>query len=95
MPKRTIADLSPADRMRYQLMQLGTSQRGAARMLGIDSRTMRKYCSGQSVPRVIDLAMQGLIAIKVEAEDRNALRERRSKLSKAREGQLAEPVTGG
>lgn len=64
MPKRVSADLSPADRLRLQILQARTSQRGAARKLGIDERTMRRYCSGRyDVPRVIDLAMQHLVAM--------------------------------
>lgn len=63
MPKRIDADLSPADRIRYQLLLAGLSQRAGARALGIDDRTMRKYCSGHyAVPRVVDLAMQFLVA---------------------------------
>lgn len=63
MPKRTNADLSPADRLRYQLLLCGLSQRGAARVLGINERTMRRYCSGQHpVHRLMDYAMKGLIA---------------------------------
>jgi len=83
MPKRAPAELSPADTIRYQLMILRMSQRGAARALGIDSRTFRKYCAGEPVPRVIDLAMQGLIARK-QLEESIALRRARSRLPGAR-----------
>lgn len=63
MSKRMAADISPADRIRYQLLLCGLSQRGAARKLGIDARTMRKYCLAErGVPRILDYAMQGLIA---------------------------------
>ena len=63
MPKRALAPLTPADRIRYQLMLCGLTQRGAARRLGLNERTMRKYCSGQfPVPLYIDWAMKGMIA---------------------------------
>ena len=62
MPKRIDADLSPSDRIRFQLLLCGLSQRAGARALGIDDRTMRYYCSGtRPIPRVVDLAMQMLI----------------------------------
>lgn len=61
MPKRTDADLSPADRLRYQLLLCGLSQRGAARELGIHERAFRRYCAGDMVPRVVDYAMQYLV----------------------------------
>lgn len=62
MPKRLAADISPADRIRYQLLLCGLSQRGGARELGIDDRIMRHYCTGtRTVPRCIDLAMQYLV----------------------------------
>lgn len=39
----------------------GLSQRGAARALGINERTMRRYVSGDApVPRVIVLALERL-----------------------------------
>ena len=47
-----------------QLEDAGLSQRGAARELGIDERTMRKYCSGDlPVPRTIILALRYLALI--------------------------------
>jgi len=61
MTRRILADLSPADRIRYQLMLCGLSQRSGARELGIDDRTMRHYCAGKPVPRFIDYAMQYLV----------------------------------
>ena len=39
----------------------GLSQRAAAKALGINERTMRRYCSGDAaVPRVIVLALERL-----------------------------------
>ncbi len=40
-PRRTDADL-----LRDHISSAGMSQRGAAKALGIDERTMRKYCAG-------------------------------------------------
>ena len=77
MSKRQPADLNPADRIRYQLASCGLSQRAGARLLGIDDRTMRYYCSGtRTVPRFIDLAMQMLIVL--EREGRNVSPSKRS-----------------
>jgi hypothetical protein len=77
--KRRLAEQSPTDTLRYQLMILRLSQRGAARALGIDSRTFRYYCSGQKViPHLLNLALEGLIA-RQEREDKKALRRERLK----------------
>jgi hypothetical protein len=55
-----------ADYIRQQLSIAGLSQRGAARELGIDERTMRHYCSGnQPVPPVVSLALRHLAAIRL------------------------------
>lgn len=52
---------SDADRLRKLLSDAGLSQRGAARQLDIDERTMRRYCSGElDVPRVVWLAIEAL-----------------------------------
>lgn len=38
------------------------SQREAARLLGIDERTMRRYCSGEApIPTVVELAIDHLV----------------------------------
>jgi hypothetical protein len=69
MAKRIPADLNPADRIRYQLLLCGLSQRAGARALGIDPRTMRYYCSGtRMVPRHIDLAMQMVVILRREGK---------------------------
>lgn len=76
MPKRISAELSPTDCLRYQLTILGLSQRGAARALGIDSRTFRYYASGQKpIPRLLNLALEGLIAL-AKLEEKKALKRR-------------------
>jgi hypothetical protein len=50
--------MTPAE-LREQLEKGGLSQRGAARELGLDERTMRKYCAGNlPVPKVVELALR-------------------------------------
>lgn len=50
-----------ASRIRAELTRLGRSQRGAAAELGIDPRTMRRYCAGDlPVPQVVWLALSAL-----------------------------------
>jgi len=41
---------TPADKLRALLERAELSQRGAARLLGVDERTMRMWCAGQGVP---------------------------------------------
>jgi len=53
--------MTPADKLRDRLASLDLTQRGAARALHIDERTMRRYCSGtHPIPQVIWLALDGL-----------------------------------
>ena len=49
-----------ANRLRDLLATLGLSQRGAARLLGIGERTMRRYCAGYPIPQVVWLALASL-----------------------------------
>lgn len=45
-------------RLRNLLADAGLSQRGAARALDLDERTMRRYCAGDTpVPKVVWLAL--------------------------------------
>ena len=47
------------DQLRELLATVGLSQRGAARELGIDERTMRRYCAGKlPIPIPIQLALR-------------------------------------
>lgn len=62
--KREPAPLTQRDRVRYLLMLAGCSQCAGARAIGIHARTMRRYCLGEPMPKVIDYALLGLIAIK-------------------------------
>jgi hypothetical protein len=53
--------LSHADIIRHHLAEAGLSQRAAAQELGIDDRTMRRYCSGDLlVPPLVILALMQL-----------------------------------
>jgi len=46
------------EELRAFLQKHGLSQRGAARQIGIDERTMRRYCAGElPVPRVVEMAL--------------------------------------
>jgi len=50
--------------IRQLIEQAGLSQRGAARAIGINERTMRKYCAaGAEVPLVVILAMKYIILV--------------------------------
>lgn len=50
-----------ADKLRAELTRLGRSQRGLARELGLDERTMRRYCSGElEVPVILWAALKGM-----------------------------------
>lgn len=52
-----------ATRIREAITSLGLSQRGLARALDLDERTVRRYCSGElPVPRVVWLALDSLPA---------------------------------
>jgi hypothetical protein len=51
-------DSRDADRLRLLISNAGLSQRGAARELGVDERTMRYWCSGDQTPPT--MAFRGL-----------------------------------
>jgi plasmid maintenance system antidote protein VapI len=54
---------SPASLLRTALTELGLSQSGAARILGISERTMRRYCADQlDVPPVVFMALRDMKA---------------------------------
>ncbi len=51
------------DQLRAALDRLGLTQVGAARLLGIDPRTMRRYCAGDlDIPKWLPLALKGIKA---------------------------------
>ena len=49
-----------ATTFRAALALAGLTQRGAARALEINERTVRRYCAGYPVPRVVWLALERL-----------------------------------
>lgn len=59
--ERDYATPSDATRVRDLIAQIGLGQRGAARELEINERTMRGYCAGDKVPRVVMLALERLL----------------------------------
>ncbi len=62
MPKRIHAKLAAGDVLRYQCMVCNLTMAAAARKLGLDPRTFRRYVRGhRDVPRYLPYAMLGLI----------------------------------
>ena len=45
---------------RSALRRAGLTQRGAARALGINERTVRRYAAGERIPMVVWLALKAL-----------------------------------
>lgn len=58
----TAPDRYPFSRQlfRLALRHAGLTQRGAARVLGINERTVRRYAAGYPVPTVVWLALRAL-----------------------------------
>lgn len=54
-PNRVSRDL-----FRSALARAGLTQRGAARALGINERTVRRYAAGEPVPTVVWIALRAL-----------------------------------
>lgn len=53
--------MTPADKLRSALADLKLGQREAARILGIEERTMRRYCADQlDIPPAVFLALDAL-----------------------------------
>jgi hypothetical protein len=56
--------------LRTTLARIGLSQRGAARLLNIDERTMRKYIAGDLViPEMLVWALRGLAQREQDSPD--------------------------
>ena len=60
-----MTDLYPILRISREMFRLalrraGLTQRGAARVLGINERTVRRYAAGEPVPTVVWLALKAL-----------------------------------
>lgn len=73
----TFNDATPADELRALLERADLSQRGAAKLLGIDERTMRMWCAGQGVaPEYVYRALDPRLTFiehlreKIEANER-------------------------
>lgn len=60
-PERSYATPDDATMVRELLAKMGLGQRAAARELDINERTMRDYCAGKKVPRVVILALERLV----------------------------------
>lgn len=60
-PEHSYATPDDATRIRELLAKMEMSQRGAAAELQINERTMRDYCAGKKVPRVVILALERLV----------------------------------
>lgn len=52
-----------ARQVRALIERAGLSQVGAARQLEIGDRTVRRYCAGEDVPKVIILALERLVQL--------------------------------
>ncbi|MDX8400821.1 MAG: helix-turn-helix domain-containing protein [Gallionellaceae bacterium] len=50
-----------ADNIRALISGAGLSQRGAARLIGINERTMRKYCKDGRYPYLVQFALECLV----------------------------------
>lgn len=61
------SDPSPADRIRELINRTGLSQRGVARELEVDDRTLRYWCSGEKpIPKMAFLALERLVQLQRE-----------------------------
>jgi transcriptional regulator with XRE-family HTH domain len=59
------------NQLRALLKAAGLSQRGAAKLLEIDERTMRRYCAGsQAVPKRVEYALM-YVAQRIETREPN------------------------
>ena len=56
----TAPDIRSRLQFRLALARAGLTQRGAARALGINERTVRRYAAGEPVPTVVWLALKAL-----------------------------------
>jgi hypothetical protein len=63
LPPKDVDYTAPpeSDQVRELIERAGLSQRAAARELEINERTMRGYCAGEKVPRVVMLALERLV----------------------------------
>ena len=67
-----------ASQFRNALDRLGLSQLGAARLLGADGRTARRWALGErSIPPTVAILLRLLMADRITAEDIDAARKSR------------------
>lgn len=61
MKKSKAEASSQSDRLKALLRELKLTRRGAARMLEMNERTIRRYCAGSSsIPRAVFIALESL-----------------------------------
>lgn len=68
---RSTADAMSASQMREALDALGLTQAGGARLLGVDGRTVRRWCTeegarAREVPPTVARFLRFLIAARIE-----------------------------
>lgn len=69
--ERRYGEPTDADRVRELLLRAGLSQRGAARELDVDERTMRHWCAGSyPPPKMAFLALEHLVDMRREVKGR-------------------------
>lgn len=68
MTEISYSDPTDATSIREMLVILGLGQREAARVLEISERDMRSYCAGEKVPRVVMLALERLVQLKLREQ---------------------------
>ena len=56
----TAPDIRSRLQFRLALARAGLTQRGAARALGINERTVRRYAAGEPVPKLVWIALHAL-----------------------------------
>ena len=56
----TVPNRVSREMFRSALARAGLTQRGAARALGINERTVRRYAAGEPVPTVVWIALRAL-----------------------------------
>ena len=54
--------------LKQLLQDGGLSQRGAARLLGVDERTVRRYVAGAAIPVTVQIAVRCLVQHRAERE---------------------------
>lgn len=71
---RSTADAMSAEQMREALAALGLTQAGGARLLGVDGRTMRRWCAepgptARDVPPTVARFLRFLVVARIEPDE--------------------------